>query len=220
MIKLEDVNITNRISVDSFLMKERCCGVIGPNGAGKSSFLKVIAGLVDYEGKVIREGDCTFCGDATVLQSDMQAKEVLYYARGNKAQNLEFLNELTRHFRFQDLLKRSVSTLSSGEKQRLNLISAFYYECEYTLLDEPTNYLDPIYIDLLAEYIESWKKKVFIVSHDLNFIMENTQQLASFNQGEISFNGKTVEAFDKKVFDKVFHKKFNYQLLGGRRYIL
>lgn len=220
MIRIDNANILNRVMVESFTMTEVSCGVVGPNGAGKSSFLKMIAGLEEFQGRIERDGDISFCGDAMSLQGDMLAKEVLFYARGSKAQNLEFLNELVSHFSFSELLKRKVSTLSSGEKQRLNLISAFYYECEFTLLDEPTNYLDPIYVDLLSSYLKKWGKKVFIVSHDLNFLIDNSKQLIAFNKGKVSFDGSCENAFNDEVFNKVFNKKFKYHSIENRRYIL
>ncbi|WP_419172796.1 ATP-binding cassette domain-containing protein [Halobacteriovorax sp.] len=220
MIKLENASIDSRVQVERFTLSEKSCGVIGPNGAGKSSFLKMIAQLEDFQGSIICEGDVAYCGDATSLQSDMLASEVLFYARGNKAQNSDFLNHLIKHFNFTTLLNRPVSTLSGGEKQRLNIISIFYYDCDYTLLDEPTNYLDPIYVDLLSEFLKSWEKSLFIVSHNLNFVIDNCQQLLAFNDGCVSFDGKTSKALDDKAFDKVFLKEFNYQSFDERRYIL
>ncbi|EPZ49334.1 ABC transporter, ATP-binding protein [Bacteriovorax sp. BAL6_X] len=220
MIHCENLSIQNRLSVKEFSFESGHCGVIGPNGAGKSSFLKAVANLVDFQGKCFVEGDVAYCGDCSSIQSDMAAQEVLNYARGSKAQDLDYLKKLVSHFNFECLLSRKVSTLSGGEKQRLNLISAFYYDCELTLLDEPTNFLDPIYVESLSHFLQDYKKSCFVVSHDFNFIINICSRLVAFENLKLSFDSTIDEAFEYKVFDKIFHKKFNYHVMDNKRYIL
>ncbi|POB13795.1 ATP-binding cassette domain-containing protein [Halobacteriovorax sp. DA5] len=220
MINCEKLSIQDRLSVNSFSFESGHCGVIGPNGAGKSSFLKAIANLVDFNGKCLVEGDVAYCGDSASIQTDMDAQEVMSYARGSKAQDLAYLNKLIKHFNFENLLTRRVSTLSGGERQRLNLICAFYYDCKFTLLDEPTNYLDPIYVERLSCFLQEYKKSCFVVSHDFNFIINICDRLVAFEDSQMSFDSTVDEAVSTKIFDKIFHKNFNYHVIDNKRYIL
>ncbi len=220
MILINDLKINQRIQVKQLELKENSYGIVGPNGAGKSSLLKAIANLITYDGSIVVDSDISFCGEASSLEGDMVVSDILFYARGNKAQDSSFLNQLVSHFMLETLLSRPLSKLSGGEKQRVNLVCAFYLDCEYTFLDEPTNYLDPIYVDKLSEYIKDWKKKVFIVSHDLNFICENVKNLITVIDGRADYCASLKRAIDDQVFDKVFKKSFRYEQLNGRQYIL
>lgn len=220
MISVKSLRINDRLLVENLSITSQCGGVFGANGAGKSSLLKALSNLVDFTGSVECGGDCTYCGDISLISSDMLVYEILQYARGDKAPDKELLDRLIDHFKLSKLLQRELSSLSSGERQRVNLVCAFYLENKYTLLDEPTNHLDPIYIDLLSDFLSTWPLHYILVSHDLNFLCHNTDYLIGLENGKVSFNGELVKAIEEKAFDLVFKKRFNYQEFNGRKYIL
>ena len=220
MIKINNLSVGNRLVVSELTIKSSKYALFGPNGAGKSTLLKAMADLEMFGGSIVIDGSVSYCGDINSIDSDMLVCEILHYARGSKSQDTSLLNELVEHFKLGEFLNRSLSSLSSGERQRVNLVSSFYLQSTYILLDEPTNYLDPIYVDILSDYLSRLKCGVVIVSHDLNFLCQNTTMALGIVNGEIVTNNKLVEAISQRDFDKVFSKEYTYQTINSRSYIL
>ena len=143
-------------------------GIVGRNAAGKTTFLNLITGGWNpsmggrMEG-VIQPGDSLKVG--YYHQSGMQFKP------GQTV--LETVNDthlLGRFLFTHDMLNNPVERLSGGEKRRLYLLTILMQQPNFLILDEPTNDLDIVTLDILEEYLLEYKGSLVIVSHDRHFL--------------------------------------------------
>ncbi|MBO4466729.1 MAG: ABC-F family ATP-binding cassette domain-containing protein [Bacteroidales bacterium] len=143
-------------------------GIVGRNAAGKTTFLNLITGGWNpsmggrMEG-VIQPGDSLKVG--YYHQSGMQFKP------GQTV--LETVNDthlLGRFLFTHDMLNNPVERLSGGEKRRLYLLTVLMQQPNFLILDEPTNDLDIVTLDILEEYLLEYKGSLVIVSHDRHFL--------------------------------------------------
>ncbi|MBO4340720.1 MAG: ABC-F family ATP-binding cassette domain-containing protein [Bacteroidales bacterium] len=143
-------------------------GIVGRNAAGKTTFLNLITGGWDpslggrMEG-VVQLGESLKIG--YYHQSGMQFKP------GQTV--LETVNDthlLGRFLFTHDMLNNPVERLSGGEKRRLYLLTILKQEPNFLILDEPTNDLDIVTLDILEEYLLEFKGSLVIVSHDRHFL--------------------------------------------------
>mgnify|MGYP002702519193 CR=1 FL=1 len=165
-------------------------GIVGNNGTGKSTFIKILMGLVKPDGGTIDISETVRFGyySQDGLQFDEQMKvidvvqdiaEVIELGNGKKLTASQFL----QHFLFTPETQHSyVCKLSGGERRRLYLCTVLMRNPNFLVLDEPTNDLDIITLNVLEEYLQSFKGCVIVVSHD-RYFMDN---LLVFNgQGDI-----------------------------------
>ncbi|MCR5407673.1 MAG: ABC-F family ATP-binding cassette domain-containing protein [Bacteroidales bacterium] len=143
-------------------------GIVGRNAAGKTTFLNLITRGWDpslggrMEG-VVQLGESLKIG--YYHQSGMQFKP------GQTV--LETVNDthlLGRFLFTHDMLNNPVERLSGGEKRRLYLLTILKQEPNFLILDEPTNDLDIVTLDILEEYLLEFKGSLVIVSHDRHFL--------------------------------------------------
>ena len=143
-------------------------GIVGRNAAGKTTFLNLITGGWNpsmggrMEG-VVQLGDSLKIG--YYHQSGMQFKP------GQTV--LETVNDthlLGRFLFTHDMLNNPVERLSGGEKRRLYLLTVLMQQPNFLILDEPTNDLDIVTLDILEEYLLEYKGSLVIVSHDRHFL--------------------------------------------------
>lgn len=155
-------------------------GIVGENGAGKSTFMDMLfAGTVDG-GLVQAVADGDFGPDAAVsgaLEVGASVRVGYYRQRGlefdERLTVLEAINDTRLLSRFlfpHNMLNSPISTLSGGEKRRLYLLSVLKQEPNVLILDEPTNDLDIVTLNVLEEYLLEYKGTLIIVSHDRHFL--------------------------------------------------
>lgn len=163
-------------------------GVIGNNGTGKSTFVKMLLGLEKPDsggfdvGKTVHFGYYSQDG----LQFDEQTKvidvvqniaEVIDLGNGNRLTASQFL----QHFLFAPARQHDfVHKLSGGEKRRLYLCTVLIKNPNFLILDEPTNDLDIVTLNILEEYLMSFKGCLIVVSHDRYFMDKVTDHLLVF----------------------------------------
>lgn len=170
-------------------------GIIGKNGTGKSTFLNIItcnllpdSGAVDpgetlvvgyyrQEGMKIRE-------DQKVIDVAKEIAEVVTLGDGKVLTASQFLNL----FLFSPETQYSfVSKLSGGEKRRLFLLTILMRNPNFLILDEPTNDLDILTLNVLEDYLRNFAGVVIVVSHDRHFMDKVVDGLLVFEgDGEIS----------------------------------
>ncbi len=143
-------------------------GVVGRNAAGKTTFLNLITGGWHPEMGGTMEGVVEL-GDSLKIgyyhQSGMQFKP------GQTV--LETVNDthlLGRFLFTHDMLNNPVERLSGGEKRRLYLLTILLQQPNFLILDEPTNDLDIVTLDILEDYLLDYKGSLLIVSHDRHFL--------------------------------------------------
>ncbi|WP_024994645.1 ABC-F family ATP-binding cassette domain-containing protein [Phocaeicola paurosaccharolyticus] len=169
-------------------------GIVGNNGTGKSTFIKILMGEVKPDSGTIDIGETVRFGyySQDGLEFDEQMKvidvvtniaEVIELGDGRKLTASQFL----QHFLFTPETQYSyVYKLSGGERRRLYLCTVLMRNPNFLVLDEPTNDLDIITLQVLEEYLRSFKGCVIVVSHDRYFMDKVVDHLLVFNgQGDI-----------------------------------
>ena len=168
-------------------------GIVGNNGTGKSTFIKILMGQVKPDSGTVDVGETVRFGyySQDGLQFDEQMKvidvvqdiaEVIELGNGKKL-TAQFL----QHFLFTPETQHSyVYKLSGGERRRLYLCTVLMRNPNFLVLDEPTNDLDIITLNVLEEYLQNFKGCVIVVSHDRYFMDKVVDHLMVFNgQGDI-----------------------------------
>ena len=169
-------------------------GIVGNNGTGKSTFIKILMGQAKPDKGIIDIGETIRFGyySQDGLQFDDQMKvidvvqdiaEVIELGDGKKLTASQFL----LHFLFTPETQHSyVYKLSGGERRRLYLCTVLMRNPNFLVLDEPTNDLDIITLNVLEDYLVNFKGCVIVVSHDRYFMDKVVDHLLVFNgQGDI-----------------------------------
>ena len=183
-------------------------GVVGNNGTGKSTFIKILMGLEQADSGTLDIGETVRFGyySQDGLQFDEQMKvidvvqdiaEVIELGNGKKLTASQFL----QHFLFTPETQHSyVYKLSGGERRRLYLCTVLMRNPNFLVLDEPTNDLDIVTLNVLEEYLQNFKGCVIVVSHDRYFMDKVVDHLLVFNgQGDIrDFPGNYTQYRDWK----------------------
>ena len=138
-------------------------GVVGRNGIGKSTFLQLLTGGLEPGSGVIDRGES--------LKIGWYRQEGMSFDEDQTV--LETVNDtrLLGQFLFpHDMLSNRISRLSGGEKRRLYLLTILMQQPNLLILDEPTNDLDIVTLNILEEYLQEFKGTLIIVSHDRHFL--------------------------------------------------
>ncbi|MFR9164816.1 MAG: ABC-F family ATP-binding cassette domain-containing protein [Dysgonomonas sp.] len=164
-------------------------GIVGNNGTGKSTFIKMLVGEVKPDkgefdvGETVNFGyysqdGLRFDEQMKVLDVIQDIAEVIDFGNGNKLTASQFL----QHFLFPPEKQHSfVYKLSGGEKRRLYLCSVLIKNPNFLVLDEPTNDLDIMTLNVLEEYLQTFKGCVIVVSHDRYFMDKVVDHLLAFS---------------------------------------
>lgn len=178
-------------------------GLVGKNGVGKSTFLRMITGAEEIDGgKIItgetvrfgfyRQDGMTLNDDKRVIEVIKEIAEVIPLAKGKTMT----ASQLLERFLFEgDQQYTYVSKLSGGEKRRLYLLTLLMANPNFLILDEPTNDLDILTLNVLEEFLFEFQGCLIIVSHDRYFLDKLTNHLFIFKgKGEVKdFNGNYLE---------------------------
>ena len=157
-------------------------GFVGRNGRGKTTFLKLLMGQEEYNGTITADLNFEYFPYAVSDMEKMTLEIVQGMAAG--AEDWEIIRELSLLGSDAEILYRSFTTLSHGERTKVLLAALFLKENTFLLIDEPTNHLDMEARELLAQYLN--KKKGFIlVSHDRTFIDNCVDHILSINKCDI-----------------------------------
>ena len=191
-------------------------GIVGNNGTGKSTFIKILMGLEKPDSGTLDIGETVRFGyySQEGLQFNEQMKvidvitdiaDVIELGNGKRLTASQFL----QHFLFTPETQHSyVYKLSGGERRRLYLCTVLMRNPNFLVLDEPTNDLDIVTLQVLEEYLQNFKGCVIVVSHDRYFMDKVVDHLLVFKgQGDIrDFPGNYSDYRDWKLA-KAEHEK-------------
>ncbi|MBE6081087.1 ABC transporter ATP-binding protein [Acidilutibacter cellobiosedens] len=206
-------------NIDLEISKGEILGLIGPNGAGKTTLIKILSGLLvptSYdELKLLKKNDKKNTRVGLILNSNQLYDELTVL------ENIKFslslfkqkrtMDEIDSMLKLVDLYDRKsklVRTLSTGMKQKLNIIKTMMLNVELLILDEPTSGLDPIskveINNLLSELSQKFKVTVIISSHVMNEVERLCSRVVFLNKGMIIENcsmGDLFDKFGKKIYE-------------------
>ncbi|MEZ5106618.1 MAG: ABC-F family ATP-binding cassette domain-containing protein [Draconibacterium sp.] len=163
-------------------------GIIGNNGTGKSTFLNLVTGkLLPDSGNIeigqtikfgyYRQEGIAFDPQERVIDAVNKIAEYIYFEDGTKMSAAQMLN----HFLFPPETQYNyIEKLSGGEQRRLYLCTVLMQNPNFLILDEPTNDLDIITLNVLEDYLKSFDGCVVIVSHDRFFMDKIVDHLFVF----------------------------------------
>ncbi|MCU6770023.1 ABC-F family ATP-binding cassette domain-containing protein [Barnesiella propionica] len=163
-------------------------GIVGNNGTGKSTFIKMLIGEVKPDkghfdiGETVRFGyysqdGLKFDDQMKVIDAVRNIAEEISLGDGRKLSASQFL----QHFLFAPETQHNyIYKLSGGEKRRLYLCTVLISNPNFLVLDEPTNDLDIVTLNVLEEYLRTFKGCVIVVSHDRYFMDKVVDHLLVF----------------------------------------
>ncbi|MCK9413191.1 MAG: ABC-F family ATP-binding cassette domain-containing protein [Prolixibacteraceae bacterium] len=163
-------------------------GIVGKNGSGKSTFLNLLTGLCQPDsGKMdvgetvsfgyFRQDGIQFSPENRVIDIIKEIAEVVEMGDGSKLSASQFLT----YFLFPpDTQYSLVAKLSGGEKRRLYLCTILMRNPNFLILDEPTNDLDIMTLNVLEDYLKSFTGCTIVVSHDRFFMDKIVDHLFVF----------------------------------------
>ena len=165
-------------------------GIVGRNGAGKSTFLNIITGqnqLLSSEIASAVERDFSGGRLSGIIELGESLK-IGYYHQSGMSFNpddtvLDIVNDtwLLNRFLFpHEMFNNKVEKLSGGERRRLYLLTILMQQPNLLILDEPTNDLDIVTLNILEEYLKEFSGSLIIVSHDRHFLDKLVDHLFIF----------------------------------------
>ena len=212
MIRIRDLSfdrgkqILKNINLD--ICEKKLTMMIGPNGAGKTTILKIIAGILpDFTGELlideynIRDLSkrelaryISFQPQSEEFLLPISVKDVLLAGRypykklfsDYNNSDLELYEKCISKFEITEITGRDINTLSSGERRKVLIASAYIQDVPVLLFDEPFSNLDPEGAADLKKIIEELKKEgktILVVSHNLEPLFPITDNLISIRAG-------------------------------------
>ena len=235
IFKLENVNFSyDKIQVindfSTAIKSNLITGVLGPNGSGKSTLLKLLSGYLKCSSGKIRIKN----KDLSVMSLKEISRSIALVSQNNLPLNInvfdfilmgripffkdgqlfetekdiikatEFM-KITDTYKFKD---KSLSRLSGGERQLVNITKALVQQPEILLLDEPTSYLDISHqikiMDLIKNFKNEFKLSVIIVLHDLNLAGLYCNEIIMMNEGKVETAGTADSVLKYEIIEKVY----------------
>lgn len=195
----DDVVLKN---LDLDIKQNEILSIVGANGSGKSTFLRCIADLVKFQGKITKVGYVDKIGylpqnPTTLFLSDKVIDDLLAVDESMKSVELQ-LNNLG----ISDLKEKHPFDLSGGQKQLVALAKVLLTKPQLLLLDEPTKGIDAFSKEHLAALIRGLSKHMTIVvaSHDLEFVAKISDRVAMIFNGQMESVDTMRQFFSNNIF--------------------
>jgi ATP-binding cassette subfamily E protein 1 len=147
-------------------------GILGPNGIGKTTFVKILAGLEEADGKQkLEEVTVSYKPQYIAAEYEGTVQELLISVAKENFASSWYETEILQPLKVNLLLDRNVMELSGGELQKVAIAACLSREAELFLLDEPSAYLDVEerlnMARTLRRVVEAHNVTAFVVEHDV-----------------------------------------------------
>jgi ABC transport system ATP-binding/permease protein len=183
-------------------------GLIGRNGTGKTTLLDIITGQTEPDTGTVERGETIVFGyyrqqgiefddDMTVIDAVKKIAERVMVSDGTVLSIGQFMNYFLFPPEKQFTLIRK---LSGGEKRRLYLLTVLMKNPNFLILDEPTNDLDILTLNVLEEYLAGFRGCVIVVSHDRYFMDKVVDHIFEYKGDGVikDFPGNYTQLRDKQ----------------------
>ena len=154
--------------------------LIGDNGTGKTTLFKIIRGLLSQDEGEVRLGTGVVCGYYDQAQAGLSDEKTVFDElsdRFPKMTQTQIRNVLAAFLFRGDDVKKTVRSLSGGERGRVALAELMLSGANFLLLDEPTNHLDMDSKGILEDAVNNFEGTVFYVSHDRYFVNKTADRI-------------------------------------------
>lgn len=224
LLALEDVTVrydTGKVldKISFLLTPGSGVAVVGPNGAGKTTLFKVIAGILDPDGGIVRVSGHEPGGHTCIAYVPQRSEidwtfpatvaDVVMMGRINKmgpflwpqAEDWDVVRRSLDFVGLTDYSKRQISELSGGQQQRMFIARALAQEAELMLMDEPFNGLDVPAQEKILKILENLQQQsvTYMISmHDLHLAAEQFDQVMLLNKELLGF-GSPEEVFTRDL---------------------
>ena len=148
-------------------------GIVGSNGIGKTTFINLLLGNLQPTSGSIELGASLKIGYFSQQGISFDESQTVLETVNNTSLLSQFLFP-------HDMLNNPVSKLSGGEKRRLYLLTILMQQPNMLILDEPTNDLDIVTLNILEEYLLDFKGSLLVVTHDRHFLDRIADHLLVF----------------------------------------
>jgi ATP-binding cassette subfamily F protein uup len=192
-------------------------GLVGRNGTGKTTLLNIITGITAPDSGMADKGETVrfgyyrqdgiqFDDEMTVIDAVKKIAENVTVSNGNTLSITQFLN----YFLFPPEKQYTfIKKLSGGEKRRLYLLTVLMQNPNFLILDEPTNDLDILTLNVLEEYLAGFQGCVIVVSHDRYFMDKVVDHIFEYKGNGVikDFPGNYTQLRNKQEEDEIARMK-------------
>jgi len=184
-------------NVDFDITSGERVAIIGPNGSGKTSLLRDVIADGAWDNEVVRIGPSVRLGYAAqeqeVLEGNRTILDEIMDAPPQTNETAAFAHLRKFLFTREDLRKK-VSNLSAGERNRLQLARLTKLKPNFLILDEPTNHMDIPAREAIEEALSEYKGSILVVSHDRYFLDKVVNRVVELeDRNLVSFDGNFSE---------------------------
>lgn len=177
-------------------------GLVARNGKGKTTFLKILAGQLDYKGNINTTVHFEYfpygINNTNQYVIEIIKEQLPLIEDWQITKELNLLNIHDKEYQL-------FNTLSMGEQSKVKLLIMFLKENNFLLIDEPTNHLDYQTRNDLAAYLKN-KSGYILVSHDRHFLNQTTDHILSINKETITLEQGNYDTFAQNKKNKLKHE--------------
>jgi len=194
-------------------------GLLGVNGAGKTTLLSILNGLIDFESGVVEIDGLDIKKSKKEIKSlsSIIPQHLAFYENLSVKENLDFFASVQYATKedyakaiqinsLETLLEQKASTLSGGQKRRLNIAIGLLNNPKIIYFDEPTVGIDPQSRNEILDSIKAYKKygiTVIYTSHYMTEIEKICDEVAIINKGQVVEQDTLENLLSNKVSNKV-----------------
>ncbi|MCX6179384.1 MAG: ABC-F family ATP-binding cassette domain-containing protein [Chlorobiales bacterium] len=189
-------------NIDLEVMRGDRIAIVGSNGAGKTTFCKILAGEIDFEGKLTMGHNVSLNYFAQHQTENLSQDKSIYMEMMDSAPSSEAqkkVRDILGCFLFSgDAVNKKIGVLSGGEKSRVALAKILLQASNLLIMDEPTNHLDMRSKEMLIDSLEYYDGTLLIVSHDRYFLDSLVNKVVEIKNGSLQlYLGTYAEYLEK-----------------------